>query len=140
MKQAMMQSIFLFLLNKFVLASQFIEDQNRKNVDYLLSKMNKYIDVVVPRGGKGLVKKVQRKSKVPVIVDAGIGTASDATIAMEMGCDGVLINSAIANAKNPIKMAKAFKNAVISGRDSYLAGRMKKNYFATASSPTEGLI
>ena len=74
------------------------------------------------------------------IVDAGIGTASDATIAMEMGCDGVLINSAIANAKNPIRMAKAFKNAVISGRDSYLAGRMKKNYFATPSSPTDGLI
>ena len=59
---------------------------------------------------------------------------------MEMGCDGVLINSAIANAKNPIKMAKAFKNAVISGRDSYLAGRMKKSYFAKSSSPTDGLI
>ena len=68
------------------------------------------------------------------------GTASDATIAMEMGCDGVLINSAIAKAKNPIKMAKAFKNAVISGRDSYLAVRMKKNYFASPSSPTKGLI
>ena len=81
-----------------------------------------------------------KQSKVPVIVDAGIGTASDATIAMEMGCDGVLINSAIANAKNPIKMAKAFKNAVIAGRDSYLAGRMKKNYFATPSSPVDGLI
>ena len=71
-----------------------------------------------------------------MIIDAGIGTASDATIAMEMGCDGVLINSAIANAKKPILMARAFKNAVISGRDSYLAGRMKKNFFATASSPT----
>jgi thiazole synthase len=59
---------------------------------------------------------------------------------MEMGCDGVLINSAIANAKNPIRMAKAFKHAVISGRDSYLAGRMKKNYFATPSSPINGLI
>ena len=81
--------------------------------------------------GLGLQNKVNisliiKKSKVPVIVDAGIGTASDATIAMEMGCDGVLINSAIANAKNPFKMASAFKNAVISGRDSYLAGRMKK--------------
>jgi thiazole synthase len=59
---------------------------------------------------------------------------------MEMGCDGVLINSAIANAKNPILMAQAFKNAVISGRESFLAGRMKKNYFATPSSPTKGLI
>jgi len=81
-----------------------------------------------------------KQSKVPVIVDAGIGTASDATIAMEMGCDGVLINSAIANSKNPIRMANAFKNAVISGRDSYLAGRMKKNYFAVPSSPIDGLI
>jgi len=86
------------------------------------------------------ISLIIKQSKVPVIVDAGIGTASDATIAMEMGCDGVLINSAIANAKDPIKMAKAFKNAVISGRDSYLAGRMKKNYFAIPSTPTDGLI
>ena len=86
------------------------------------------------------ISLIIKQSKVPVIVDAGIGTASDATIAMEMGCDGVLINSAIANAKDPIKMAKAFKNAVISGRDSYLAGRMKKNYSAIPSTPTDGLI
>ncbi len=95
--------------------------------------------------GLGIQSKVNisiiiKQSKVPVIIDAGIGTASDATIAMEMGCDGVLVNSAIANAKDPIRMAKAFKNAVISGRDSFLAGRMKKNYFATASSPLKGLI
>ena len=95
--------------------------------------------------GLGLQNKVNisliiKQSKVPVIVDAGIGTASDATIAMELGCDGVLINSAIANAKKPILMARAFKDAVISGRNSYLAGRMSKNYFATSSSPTKGLI
>ena len=95
--------------------------------------------------GLGIQSKVNisliiKQSKVPVIIDAGIGTASDATIAMEMGCDGVLINSAIANAKNPILMAQAFKNAVISGRNSFLAGRMKKNYFATPSSPLDGLI
>ena len=95
--------------------------------------------------GLGLQNKINisliiKQSKVPVIVDAGIGTASDATIAMEMGCDGVLINSAIAKANKPIRMAKAFKNAVIAGRDSYLAGRMKKNYFASPSSPTRGLI
>ncbi len=95
--------------------------------------------------GLGLQNKVNisliiKQSKVPVIVDAGIGTASDATIAMELGCDGVLINSAIANAKKPILMARAFKDAVISGRNSYLAGRMGKNYFALASSPTKGLI
>ncbi len=95
--------------------------------------------------GLGLQNKVNisiiiKQSKVPIIVDAGIGTASDATIAMEMGCDGVLINSAIANSKKPILMARAFKNAVISGREAYLAGRMKKNYFAIPSSPTKGLI
>ena len=81
-----------------------------------------------------------KQSKVPVIVDAGIGTASDATIAMELGCDGVLINSAIAKAKNPILMAKAFRDAVISGRNSFNSGRMKKNYFASESSPSKGLI
>ncbi len=95
--------------------------------------------------GLGLQNKVNislivKQSKVPVIVDAGIGTASDATVAMELGCDGVLINSAIANAKKPVLMAKAFKDAVISGRNSFLAGRMKKNYFAKPSSPTKGLI
>ena len=95
--------------------------------------------------GLGIQNKVNisliiKQSKVPVIVDAGIGTASDATIAMELGCDGVLINSAIANAKKPILMAKAFKDAVISGRNSYLAGRMNKKYFASASTPIKGLI
>ena len=95
--------------------------------------------------GLGIQNKVNisliiKQSKVPVIVDAGIGTASDATIAMELGCDGVLINSAIANAKKPILMAKAFKEAVTSGRNSYLAGRMKKNFFASPSSPLKGLI
>ena len=95
--------------------------------------------------GLGLQNKVNisliiKQSKVPVIVDAGIGTASDATIAMELGCDGVLINSAIAKAKKPILMAEAFKDAVISGRKSYLAGRMQKNYFASPSSPIKGLI
>ena len=95
--------------------------------------------------GLGIQNKINisliiKQSKVPVIVDAGIGTASDATIAMELGCDGVLINSAIANASRPIIMAQSFKNAVISGRQSFLAGRMKKNYFAIPSSPKTGLI
>jgi thiazole synthase len=95
--------------------------------------------------GLGIQNKINisliiKQSKVPVIIDAGIGTASDATLAMEMGCEGVLVNSAIANAKKPILMARAFKNAVISGRESYLAGRMKKKYFATPSSPSSGLI
>ena len=95
--------------------------------------------------GLGLQNKINisliiKQSKVPVIIDAGIGTASDATVAMEMGCDGVLINSAIAEAKKPILMAKAFKDAVISGRNSFLAGRMKKNFLASPSSPFKGLI
>ena len=73
-------------------------------------------------------------------MDAGVGTASDATIAMELGCDGVLINTAIAEAKNPILMAEAMKYAVISGRKSFKAGRMKKRMYASASSPKENLI
>ena len=95
--------------------------------------------------GLGIQNKINisliiKQSSIPVIVDAGIGTASDATIAMEMGCDGVLVNSAIANAKEPVLMANSFKNAVISGRQSYLAGRMQKNYFGIPSSPTKGII
>ena len=86
------------------------------------------------------IQLIKRQSRVPVIVDAGVGQASDATIAMELGCDGVLINTAIAKAKNPILMAEAMKHAVISGRKSYLAGRMDKKYFASASSPTKNLI
>ena len=79
-------------------------------------------------------------AKVPVIVDAGIGTASDATIAMELGCDGVLINTAIAKAKNPILMANSMKHAVIAGRESYLAGRIKMQKYGSAISPAKGLI
>ena len=95
--------------------------------------------------GLGIYNKLNisliiKQSKVPVIIDAGIGTASDATIAMELGCDGVLINSAIAMAKNPILMAEAFKNAVISGRQSYLAGRIEKNLMGNPSSPLKGII
>jgi thiazole synthase len=79
--------------------------------------------------------------KVPVLVDAGIGTASDAAIAMELGCDGVLMNTAIAKARDPVRMARAMKAAVEAGRDAFLAGRMaKKPYEASASSPATGLI
>ena len=86
------------------------------------------------------IKLIKQKIKVPLLVDAGIGQASDATIAMELGCDGVLVNTAIAKSKNPIEMAKAMKFAVISGRKSYLSGRMKKNFFGEASSPKKGII
>ena len=80
------------------------------------------------------------KAKVPIIVDAGVGTASDATIAMEMGCAGVLMNTAIAQARKPILMAEAMQKAVVSGRKAYLAGRMTKTPLASASSPEKGLI
>jgi thiazole synthase len=84
---------------------------------------------------------VLEKVKVPVLVDAGVGTASDAAIAMELGCDGVLMNTAVAAAKNPVMMARAMKKAVEAGREAFLAGRMpKKLYTAAPSSPTEGTI
>ncbi|MDG2522322.1 thiazole synthase [Caulobacter segnis] len=80
------------------------------------------------------------QSAVPVLVDAGVGTASDAVVAMELGCDAVLMNTAIAEAKDPIRMANAMKHAVIAGRDAYLAGRMGKRMYADPSSPLSGLI
>ena len=86
------------------------------------------------------IRLIVEQSKVPVIVDAGVGTASDAAIAMELGCDGVLMNTAIAEAKNPALMAEAMKHAVKAGRLSYLAGRMPKKRYADPSSPLAGLI
>lgn len=86
------------------------------------------------------IRLIVEQSRVPVIVDAGVGTASDAAVAMELGCDGVLMNTAIAEAKNPILMASAMKHAVIAGRQSYLAGRMPKKRYADPSSPLAGLI
>ncbi len=86
------------------------------------------------------IKIIRNQTKLPLIIDAGIGTASDASIAMEIGCDGVLINTAIAKAKNPFVMADAMKHAVIAGRKSYLSGRIKKNIIGSASSPSKGLI
>lgn len=86
------------------------------------------------------IRLIVEQSSVPVIVDAGVGTASDATAAMELGCDGVLMNTAIAEAKDPILMASAMKHAVIAGREAYLAGRMPKKRYADPSSPLAGLI
>ena len=86
------------------------------------------------------IKLIKKKCKVPVIIDAGVGQASDATIAMELGCDGVLVNTAIAESKFPILMAEAMKYAVVAGRKSYLAVRMNKKLFADSSSPLDGLI
>ncbi len=86
------------------------------------------------------LKIIRNQTKLPVIVDAGIGQASDATQAMEIGCDGVLVNTAIAKAKNPFDMAEAMKFAVISGRKSYLSGRIEPNLFGSASTPSKGII
>tara|TARA_B100001248_G_scaffold260856_1_gene250256 strand:- start:1710 stop:2483 length:774 start_codon:yes stop_codon:yes gene_type:complete len=86
------------------------------------------------------IRIIRNQTKLPVIIDAGIGEASDATIAMELGCDGVLINTAIAQAKNPLEMAKAMKYAVIAGRKSYLSGRIKKILMGSASTTKKGII
>ncbi|MDX1497580.1 MAG: thiazole synthase [Salinisphaeraceae bacterium] len=79
-------------------------------------------------------------ANVPILVDAGVGTASDAAIAMELGCDGVLMNTAVAEARNPVLMASAMKKAIEAGREAYLAGRMPRRRYASASSPIEGVI
>jgi thiazole synthase len=86
------------------------------------------------------IKIIIEQSKVPVIVDAGVGTASDAAVAMELGCDGVLMNTAIAGAKDPIAMARAMKLGIEAGRLAFLAGRIERKLYATASSPITGLL
>lgn len=86
------------------------------------------------------IKLIMEAANVPILVDAGVGTASDAAIAMEMGCEGVLMNTAIAGARNPILMASAMRKAIEAGRDAFLAGRMPRKRYASASSPLEGII
>ena len=86
------------------------------------------------------IRIIREFSRVPVILDAGVGTASDAAVAMELGVDGVLMQTAIAGAENPVAMAEAMKHAVIAGRLAYLSGRIPKKMYATASSPVEGLV
>jgi thiazole synthase len=95
--------------------------------------------------GLGILNKtniriIRSQTRLPLVIDAGLGQASDATIAMELGCDGVLVNTAIAKAKKPFDMALAFKNAVIAGRQSYLAGRIGKTLMGSPSSPKKGII
>jgi thiazole synthase len=86
------------------------------------------------------LREIIENAKVPVIVDAGVGTASDAAIAMELGCDGVLMNTAIASAKLPVLMASAMRKAVEAGREAFLAGRIPRKRYASASSPIDGLF
>ena len=86
------------------------------------------------------IKIIRSQTKLPLIIDAGLGQASDAAIAMELGCDGVLVNTAIAKAKKPFLMSVAFKDAVLAGRQSFLAGRIEKTLYGSASSPKTGII
>jgi thiazole synthase len=86
------------------------------------------------------IKLIMEAANVPILVDAGVGTASDAAIAMEMGCEGVLMNTAIAGARNPILMASAMRKAIEAGREAFLAGRMPRKRYASASSPLDGII
>ncbi|MAE43253.1 thiazole synthase [Candidatus Woesearchaeota archaeon] len=86
------------------------------------------------------IKIILENAKVPIIVDAGVGTASDVTVAMELGADGVLLNTGVALAKDPVRMARAMKAGVEAGRDAFLAGRIPKKLYASASSPIEGII
>ena len=120
--------------------------------DPLMAKRleNSGADAIMPLAapiGSGLgiqnktnIQIIRNQTKLPLIIDAGLGQASDATIAMELGCDGVLVNTAIAKAKKPYDMALAFKNAVIAGRQSFLAGRINKYLYGNASSPKTGII
>jgi len=122
------------------------------NDDPLIAKRLEDIGcvAVMPLGapiGSGLgiqnrynIRAIVENASVPVLVDAGVGTASDATVAMELGCDGVLMNTAIAQAQQPVRMAKAMRLAIESGREALLAGRMPKRAYASASSPLEGLF
>ncbi len=122
------------------------------NDDPLMAKRleNSGADAIMPLAapiGSGLgiqnkvnIQIIRKQTKLPLIIDAGLGQASDATIAMELGCDGVLANTAIAKAKKPYEMALAFKNGVIAGRQSFLAGRIDKYLYGHASSPKIGII
>ena len=117
--------------------AKMLEDLGCVAVMPLASLIGSGMGILNPWNLQLVIDRVQ----VPVLVDAGVGTASDAAIAMELGCDGVLMNTAIAAAKDPVRMARAMKQAVEAGRDAFLAGRMpKKLYSATPSSPTEGHI
>ena len=122
------------------------------NDDPLMAKRleNSGADAIMPLAapiGSGLgiqnktnIQIIRNQTKLPLIIDAGLGQASDAAIAMELGCDGVLVNTAIAKAKKPFDMALAFKNAVVAGRQSFLAGRINKYLYGNASSPKTGII
>ena len=151
-KQNLFPDMIETLKSTEVLAKEGFKVMVYCNDDPLMAKRleNSGADAIMPLAapiGSGLgiqnktnIQIIRKQTKLPLIIDAGLGQASDATIAMELGCDGVLVNTAIAKATKPYDMALAFKNAVIAGRYSYLSGRIKKNLMGNPSSPTKGVI
>ena len=151
-KQNLFPDMIETLKSTEVLAKEGFKVMVYCNDDPLMAKRleNSGADAIMPLAapiGSGLgiqnktnIQIIRNQTKIPLIIDAGLGQASDATIAMELGCDGVLVNTAIAKAKKPYDMALAFKNAVIAGRQSFLAGRINKYLYGNASSPKTGII
>ncbi|MDC0353360.1 thiazole synthase [Candidatus Pelagibacter sp.] len=151
-KQNLFPDMIETLKSTEVLAKEGFKVMVYCNDDPLMAKRleDSGADAIMPLAapiGSGLgiqnttnIKIIRGQTKLPLIIDAGLGQASDATIAMELGCDGVLVNTAIAKAKKPYDMALAFKNAVIAGRQSFLAGRINKYLYGNASSPKSGII
>jgi len=151
-KQNLFPDMIETLKSTEVLAKEGFKVMVYCNDDPLMAKRleNSGADAIMPLAapiGSGLgiqnkvnIKIIRKQTKLPLIIDAGLGQASDATIAMELGCDGVLANTAIAKAKKPYEMALAFKNGVIAGRQSFLAGRIDKYLYVYASSQKIGII
>ena len=151
-KQNLFPDMIETLKSTEVLAKEGFKVMVYCNDDPLMAKRleNSGADAIMPLAapiGSGLgiqnktnIQIIRMQTKLPLIIDAGLGQASDATIAMELGCDGILVNTAIAKAKKPLDMALAFKNAVIAGRQSFLAGRIDKYLYGNASSPKIGII
>src|SRR5210317_1357841 len=151
-KQNLFPDMIETLKSTEVLAKEGFKVMVYCNDDPLMAKRleNSGADAIMPLAapiGSGLgiqnktnIQIIRNQTKLPLIIDAGLGQASDATIAMELGCDGVLVNTAIARAKKPFDMAQAFKNAVIAGRQSYLSGRIEKTIMGNPSSPITGII
>ena len=151
-KQNLFPDMIETLKSTEVLAKEGFKVMVYCNDDPLMAKRleNSGADAIMPLAapiGSGLgiqnkvnIQIIREQTKLPLIIDAGLGQASDATIAMELGCDGVLVNTAIAKAKKPFEMALAFNNAVIAGRQSFMAGRINKYLYGNASSPKTGII
>tara|TARA_B110001452_G_scaffold255778_1_gene248544 strand:- start:15 stop:788 length:774 start_codon:yes stop_codon:yes gene_type:complete len=151
-KQNLFPDMIETLKSTEVLANEGFKVMVYCNDDPLMAKRleSAGADAIMPLAapiGSGLgiqnkinIQIIRQQTKLPLIIDAGLGQASDAVIAMELGCDGVLVNTAIAKAKKPFSMALAFKNAVIAGRQSFLAGRIEKYLYGNASSPKIGII